>query len=101
MSLLEAFNIALILIVAAAAAGRFGARRVARGRARRARGPQAGQVPRDTRRRARLPHRQALRARLARARPHTARRGGGRPQAPGPPRGRRRAATLGAAWSTP
>ena len=42
---------------------------------RRPRGRARGEVPRDPRRRARLPHRQALRGRLARARPRAARRG--------------------------
>src|SRR5207237_5868940 len=52
-----------------------------------------GQVPRDPRRRARLPHRQAVRGRLADAGPHAARGGGGPAQAAGPAP----AATLGPA----
>ena len=51
-------------------------------RARRARGRARRQVPRDPRRRARPPDRQALRGRLARARPRAARRGRRHPTAP-------------------
>ena len=66
----------------AAARGRGGARTSATGAAAPGpRGRQGGQVPRDPRRRARLPHGQALRGRLAGARPRAARRGDGDPAA--------------------
>src|SRR3954454_20590478 len=68
---------------AAAARARGGGRRLGGGGARRARGRKGGQVRRDPRRRARLPHRQALRGGLAGAGPRAA-RGGDRD--PPPPR---------------